>query len=511
MHTTEKGARGAVRKQVNKSKAARDASAKWPPKPKVARRETRGTVFVVDGVVLPPGLRPRGAGFQADFREWGHGQPTLKHSKTGQTVTDPTVAKEEYPAQCRALAEHAAKAANGHAQDDAAASCSLAPADYVPRYVALRYAQAEAGLAKKLKRKFGAMPPTERDRKRALGYVRSIDHYLERIFGETSFATLTSIQQITRKRIKDLVAELYEMRVAHPKPMPKKVAARIAKLPVEEATVERERWEREHHFLKPPTIRVMMMALSGLLTHAIDNEEYEGGNPCSRHKAIPPQYKYGPGEWLEVREAQRLLDYLATVAPHWRNPYGYEMTATLLYTGMRKDEMMIMAPDQLDFVNKLVHIRGTKTDASVARVVPMWPAYEAIMRAFYEREGLLVGDRVVRKRPLLFPGRPRGGKQGAAPVQKRDSMLPLLKRAAQAVGIKKKIVHHTMRHTYASVRVQMVEEVGGKLVNVTKDTVRRELGHESEGVLDAVYVHELEKRLPMTQLDYAWQGVSPTE
>jgi integrase len=480
---------------------ARETAAKRGPAAKASRKAKVKNVFEVGGVELPPGLRPRSGGFQADLRAWGRGQVILRHSVTGMKVTDPAVAKAEYEALCRTLSGDAARIANGLASVE-----SLHPSHYVAEFVRLKYAKAERELQATLARKFGTIEPSKRDRQRAMGYVQAIDHFLERIFTETSFKELTSIQQITRKRVTTLVGELHEMRVRHPVAMPVQLRANLAALPAEMAAEAAARWDRDANHLSSATIRRMMMALSALMSHAVDNGDYEGGNPCSRHKAIPPQYKYSPATWLEIDEANRILEYLATTVTHWRNPYAYEMAATLLYTGMRKDEMMLMSPDQLDFRAKAVHVRGSKTERSVARTVRLWPAYEAIMRPFYEREGLLDGNRVIAKRALLFPGRPRAGKQGEAKVQKRDSMLSLLKRVARAVGITKQIVHHTTRHTYVSVRIQMVEHVNGRTVNVTKDKVRREIGHDHESTLDKVYAHALEGRYAMEELDYGWKA-----
>lgn len=419
-------------------------------------------------VTLANGLRRRGNYFQADYRRWGHGQLTLRLPGSRTPITDPIVANATYQEACAEYDRRAVDAANGLVVIH---PVSLHPADYVVEFMRMRTAA----------------------KKQSPAHLDTQAHYLTRIFQETSFQQFTNIQQIGRRNVAVLMVELSTMRKAHPLPFP---VANLAGIPEHLHEKTREEWEEKNNRLSPATIRIMAMALSALFTHAIDLEDYKAVHPVRRHSSVPSQYKYEEAEFLEVEEAARMLTHLETEVAHWRSPYAYEMLAVLLYTGARKEEMMGLRPEDVLWSDGEIILNGTKTDGSKRRI-PLWPALARILRAFFDREGLFK-----KSRALVFPGAPRAGKKGQTEEQRRNSMLNLLKRLARDVGISKAITHHTMRHTYASVRLQMVQNVNGKLVNVTKHTVMKEMGHASEQLLDRLYGHVLRGRLAITELDY---------
>lgn len=420
----------------------------------------------VDGVTLVDGLRPHGAGFQADFRRWGGGQPTLRFPGSSDAIRDPAVANARYLAACGELEHRAKDAANGLSVTET----SMHPTDYIPAFMRVRYAT--SALTKE--------------------YLDGQAHYLGRIFEETSFKALTSIQQIDRKAITQLVLDLSAMRKAHPQPFPPE---QLLGIPVGQHKESRRIWDEMNNRLSPETVRVMIMALSALITHAIHEGDYTAAHPVSRHRHVPKQSQQSEAEFLEVEEAGRMLARLESEVSHWRSPYAYEMFAVLLYTGMRKHEMMRMRPQDIRWEEGRIMIYGTKNDRG-RRSVRLWPALAAILRPFFDREGLFETPR-----SLLFPGSPRAGRKGQN-VQRRESMLRVIKRVARDVGIKKLVTHHTTRHTYASVRLQMVQNVDGRLVPVAKLEIMRELGHGSEKMLDRVYGHVLQGRFACTELDY---------
>jgi integrase len=51
-----------------------------------------------------------------------------------------------------------------------------------------------------------------------------------------------------------------------------------------------------------------------------------------------------------------------------------------MYTGARIEELAMLKKSDLDFVEQLIHIRGTKTDAA-KRVVPMHPTLVPLLSA----------------------------------------------------------------------------------------------------------------------------------
>jgi integrase len=459
------------------------------PKKRVGARPAEKAIAKVQGVTLVDGLRLRGDTFQADFRNWGRGQPRLTDPQSGLRVTDPTVANRLYLTLCKQYEQEQKAIGNGE----------LSPRDVTAR----RAAEAKRLAPKAYSLQYIA-DLTDRSEKERAGkpdeYVRGVGRHLARIVDETSFKDLKSIQQIDRREVGELVRQLLRMKRAHPKPYPDD----FARLGPEEWKKATATFDAEHNLLSPATVRVMMMALSGMITHAIDNNDYHKGNPVSRHKMVPPQYEYHEASFLEIAQAGLLLEVLESQVGHHRNRFAYEMLAVLLYTGMRVTEMFRMAPWHVDFEGDRILVyslkKSKKAQNRPPRTVPLWPALRQILLAFYKREGLLENP---RRRQLLFPGRPLKGKNSQVKEQPRQSIARLLARVGKDAGIDIHIHAHLTRHTYAAARLSMVNNVNGRLVNVTKHEVAKELGHDGERMLDQVYGHVLLGRYAMTELDYS--------
>lgn len=400
-------------------------------------------------------------------------------------MTDPKVANRIYVEMCRLYDQQRKDVGNGVLQPaevvakEAADALRLQPANYVTLYMRRRYASSKRVKAGK------------RD-----DYLDNVSRHLTRIFEETSFAKLPNIRAIGRGEIAKLVDELRSLKRTHPKPYPDE----FVRLPAQERKSAEEAFDKAHNRLADATIRVMLMALSGLISHAIDNDDYGKSNPLSRHKMVPSQYAYHQATFLEMDQARQMLEVLESQFGHHRNRFAYEMVAVLFYTGARVTEMFNMAPWHVDFAGNRVLIYGTKTEHSQFRRVPLWPALKRLLLAFYRREGLLDNP---RKRDLLFPGRPRAGRNGEVKAQPRQSMARVLERVARDAGIEVHVHAQLTRHTYAAARLSMVNEVNGRRVNVTKHEIAMELGHDGDRMLDKVYGHVLCGRYGETELDYS--------
>ncbi len=212
--------------------------------------------------------------------------------------------------------------------------------------------------------------------------------------------------------------------------------------------------------------------------------------------------------WLEVPDAALVLESarrLRSRTDHRALPFTYELTATLLLTGGRLDEVLGLEVEDVSLERKTITFRPNawrrlKTPGA-RRVVPLWPQLEEILRPYLNaRTAAEVLDDAPARR-LLFPG---GGKRAEAklgdiqksvdlvaiqagfrePVmdpetkeQKRDAKKRLVWRGT--------ILSKMFRHTYCAARLQTLDH--GAPVAV--DTVRREMGHGSAEMVEKVYGH----------------------
>lgn len=154
---------------------------------------------------------------------------------------------------------------------------------------------------------------------------------------------------------------------------------------------------------------------------------------------------------------------------------AYPLIATFLLTGGRSAEVLGLEVSDVSFDRRTVTFgpnrwRRLKTLTS-ARVVPMWPQLEEILRSYiFERP----------PRDLLFPTSLKSGEAMVTDIRK------LLDRIAVRAGWKKGEVRTKIfRHTYCAARLQTLD--GGH--PVSPFTVSRELGHGSREMVERTYGH----------------------
>lgn len=203
-------------------------------------------------------------------------------------------------------------------------------------------------------------------------------------------------------------------------------------------------------------------------------------------------------EWLEIDEGVALLRAAAELTASARSrayPHLHALLATFLLTGGRRLEVLGLDVEDLDFEPRAdghgrVHIRpnrwrglgsGIKNDSSI-RSVPLWPQLRRILHGHLERTGATSG--------LLFPSHMGGGMLG--------DMRHALTTAANKAEIGKHVTHHTLRHTYAAVRLQTVD--AGEAVALY--TVARELGHAGTKQIERTYGHVLERRVRLSEVRF---------
>lgn len=255
----------------------------------------------------------------------------------------------------------------------------------------------------------------------------------------------------------------------------------------------------------PATVRRYLMALSGMLRRA----KFEGllaVNPCEDHDDIPNPEPTKRVDFLEITEGR---DLLLQVRRSGKSPWAPDQARFLLYTGCRKAEMNGTMVEDIDFTGHrvLVHRydhRGLKTKAA-SREIPLWPDLETWIGESLERFPRPRGT-------LLFPRLHAVPKEGeplrVVSIELAGGMMQrirgALQGAAKRAGIAKVIGHHTLRHTYVSSRLQMVEagRVPGTLVPIDRFALARELGHEGPTVIERIYGHVQAGRCRTTVLSY---------
>lgn len=162
-------------------------------------------------------------------------------------------------------------------------------------------------------------------------------------------------------------------------------------------------------------------------------------------------------EVLSREEVARLLARI-------RNP-KHRTIVTLLYSaGLRVSEVVRLRPEDLDADRGIVRVRGGKGRKD--RVTLLAARAEEAVRIYREAFPNEPG-------PWLFPGGRPGRHLSARSVQR------VVKRAAEAAGLGKRVTAHTLRHSFAT---HLLES--GTNLRIIQEL----LGHKSSRTTD-VYTH----------------------
>jgi len=248
------------------------------------------------------------------------------------------------------------------------------------------------------------------------------------------------------------------------------------------------------------TIRHHLNALSNLYRRA-QGEGYvlPGYNPVAALMDKPTAERH-EAKWLEVHEAALLIEAARTMTLRRADlaiPFLHPLVATMLLTGGRKSEVLGLEVSDLSFDRKTVTFRVNdhrrlKT-ATSARVVPLWPQLEEILRPYVFGQ-----DRPPTR--LLFPARSGSEERMITNFDKALDQLAI--RAgfweyvldAEGKPVKGKagqprksgtITSKQFRHSYCAARLQTLDQ--GAPVSIY--TVGRELGHGGETLVKRVYGH----------------------
>ncbi|MCA2993958.1 MAG: tyrosine-type recombinase/integrase [Gemmatimonas sp.] len=247
--------------------------------------------------------------------------------------------------------------------------------------------------------------------------------------------------------------------------------------------------------LAAATVRSYALEFSAMLTEAV-RDRLIPTNPLPESRYLPRLAKRTAVEddkFLDRVEVRALLN---NVLPSPQVPYAIELAMTLAYTGMRREEAMDLLVRDVNLEKKTIRVAPNqfsdgKTEAA-ERQIPLWPRLEAVLR------------------PLLL-GRPGNAVVFASAIRKhRDkvdvphtSIMGTLRAAARRAGIRKKMDHHILRHSYVSARLQMQHPtVTGTLVSVDPQLIVSEIGHSDESLIRRVYGHITRDRDGETILNF---------
>lgn len=259
-------------------------------------------------------------------------------------------------------------------------------------------------------------------------------------------------------------------------------------------------WRGTHPGTKPgsklssQTMRNDLFTLSSILGRATD-ERLIDTNPADRVRR--PKKRKHEAEWLEIEEGARVLNAAAwfDLYPSPRSiPFLEPLVGTFFLTGLRREEGFGLRVKDIDLARGLLKVqshidRPLKTSGS-SRTVPIWPQYRQIITPHLERR------RPDGPEALLFPSPNTGGMLSDI----RGSLNSLL----AAAGITKEVTLHSLRHTYAAVRLQTLDH--GEPVSLI--TVMKELGHTSLKQIEETYGHVLRDRRRLPEVAFRVEGPS---
>lgn len=233
--------------------------------------------------------------------------------------------------------------------------------------------------------------------------------------------------------------------------------------------------------LSTSSVRHHLNALSNLYRRAqAEGFVPPGFNPVAALME-KPRAERREAEWLEVPDAALLLESARTLPPPSRGREGfgkrmaYPLIATFLLTGGRSAEVLGLEVSDVSLDRRTVTFRPNKwrrlKTLTSARVVPLWPQLEEILRSYiFERP----------PRDLLFPASLKSGEAMVTDIRK---MLDRI--AVRAGWTKGEMRTKIFRHTYCAARLQTLD--GGH--PVSPFTVSRELGHGSREMVERTYGH----------------------
>lgn len=236
----------------------------------------------------------------------------------------------------------------------------------------------------------------------------------------------------------------------------------------------------------PRTIEVYVRRLDAMMRRAEDERRIDRNPVNAVRSEIPSGQRTRERRALEREEAWRLIE-AARAYDSETGHYLLPLASLFLHSGLRWSEAIGLAVSDISFEppsGSPKHVSGEirvhpndwrrLKNRGSERNVPLWRDCAAILGPYVENR---------HDSEPLFPS-PVDPARPVGDVRRAWSKI------RERAGLPDWVDFHTLRHTYASHRIQTVE--GGQ--PISPFTVSRELGHSSSAMVERRYGHLLENR-----------------
>lgn len=238
-------------------------------------------------------------------------------------------------------------------------------------------------------------------------------------------------------------------------------------------------WLREQGY-KPWSIRRRVCSLKAFVRYCVDEELLER-NPAAR---VPtPKAPKGLPRYLTMDEVQEILKFIDST-PVTHRLRDRALVRVLLFTGLRRSELLGMNWSDIDFRNGTLRVMGK---GATERTIPLEEQTAECLGA-YRAASLLQGTEWVWCNHMGHRMKP-------------DSLGRVIRRWLRKANIRKDVTAHTWRHTCATLLVQN----GAPLTSI-----QELLGHADISTT-GIYMHAApdENRRSVRKLSRNLQSGSP--
>jgi integrase len=244
------------------------------------------------------------------------------------------------------------------------------------------------------------------------------------------------------------------------------------------------------------TVRHYLYALSGFFRAAAEAGLIDL-NPVQGIKK--PQVRHKPAMYLNPPDAALFLEAARLHQPKKRPAieFAHALVGTLLLTGMRFREVAGVRVADVSLREGTIRVADNEwrslKNAGSMRTVRIWPQLHEILNEYLKGPHAPRGD-------LLFPSHPnrRRMRKGRVVEQMMRDPRTVVRAIAQLANMLEFDVR-TFRHTYISMRLQTVDEIG-KPLSIWE--VCKEVGHSSTQMIEKTYGHLLSVKQRKSVVEY---------
>jgi integrase len=197
----------------------------------------------------------------------------------------------------------------------------------------------------------------------------------------------------------------------------------------------------------PKTISHCLALIRAMYNKAIDWGLYQGENPIKKKrpgekKGIMPTVRNARDRFLSVEEAEKLLmelkrnHQIKKEYKELKDPKMHDIALISLHTGARAGEIFSLKGDDIDLENDLITLRDTKNNET--RYAPMTKEVKKILK------------RRLPENPNAYVFTDTDGEKIKEVSKSFDRIVDSIGLNAGVEDRRKKVVFHTLRHTFAS-------------------------------------------------------------